>query len=278
MDGERARDGAPEGANINEKSAPLGAGTVVTIDGPAGSGKSTTASLLAGRLGFTYLDTGAMYRAVTLAALERGVDSADGRSLAVLAQSAKIELRGVGGRLSVYLDGRNVDREIRGREVSRLVSPVSVHEEVRRAMVRLQRRAGDRGGIVAEGRDTGSVVFPHAAVRVFLVADAEARACRREKQLRSLGIEQGIDEIRENIRARDAMDSGRALSPLVRPAGAPRHPAGRRRQSSRRPSPPTATCALRRRALVDHRVDDSSRRSRFRSALSSPLSHSPDVS
>ncbi len=192
----------------------------MTIDGPAGSGKSTTASILARRLGFTYLDTGAMYRAVTLAAIERGVDPSDGEAAARLARTAAIELRGSAEGLSVFLDGRNVDREIRGPEVSRLVSPVSAHAGVRRAMVRLQRRAGGRGGVVAEGRDTGSVVFPFAAVRVFLVADAEARARRREAQLEALGMPRGIDEIRENIRSRDAMDSGRATSPLVRPAGA----------------------------------------------------------
>lgn len=193
---------------------------VVTIDGPAGSGKSTTASILARRLGLTYLDTGAMYRAVTFAALELGVDPDDDVAVSRLAQSIELTFKQVSGELALFLDGRNVDAEIRTPEVSRYVSPVSRHAGVRRAMVRLQRRIGERGGIVAEGRDTGSVVFPFAHVKVFLVADGEARARRRSGQLRSMGIVQDLDEIKENIRRRDAMDSDRAASPLVRPAGA----------------------------------------------------------
>ncbi len=219
MDGKRAVHTTPDEDRRGRIETVL-RGLVVTIDGPAGSGKSTTASILAARLGFAYLDTGAMYRAVTLAALERGIDPNDGPAVTRLAETLSIEAGGTGGGPAIRLDGRAVDREIRGAEVSRFVSPVSRHEGVRRAMVKLQRRAGARGGVVAEGRDTGSVVFPFAASRVFLVADAEARARRREAQLRSMGIVQDIEAIRDNIRARDAMDSGRAASPLVRPAGA----------------------------------------------------------
>ncbi len=220
MEEKRRGDAAPGSGDRPGRAEKVLRDFVVTIDGPAGSGKSTTASRLASRLGFSYLDTGAMYRAVTLAALERGVDPEDGAAVSRLAESVSIELGGGPEGASVRLDGRDVAREIRGAEVSRFVSPVSRHEGVRRAMVRLQRRAGAGGGVVAEGRDTGSVVFPHAAVRVFLVADAEARAKRREAQLRSMGIVPDIEEIRQNIRSRDEMDSGRAVSPLVRPAGA----------------------------------------------------------
>jgi cytidylate kinase len=193
---------------------------VVTIDGPAGSGKSTTASILARRLGLTYLDTGAMYRAVTLAALERAIDPENGVELTKLAESVAITIEQRSGKPVVVLNGKDVETDIRTAAVSRCVSPVSRHLGVRRAMVRLQRRMGAAGGIVAEGRDTGSVVFPFAHVKIFLVAEIEARAERRLQQLRNIGISQNLPEIVENISARDAMDSGREASPLVRPAGA----------------------------------------------------------
>jgi cytidylate kinase len=206
--------------NFTERSAVVLRGFIVTIDGPAGSGKSTTAQRLAARFGLACLDTGAMYRAVTFAALERGIDPEDADAVSSLASSINLEMRTIDGRPSLFLDGRAIDAEIRSAEVSRFVSPVSRHEGVRRAMVKLQRRIGSQGGIVAEGRDTGTVVFPHANVRVFLVADIEARSARRLAQLRSLGIAQDPAEIEENIRTRDAMDSARAQSPLLRPAGA----------------------------------------------------------
>jgi cytidylate kinase len=205
---------------LTERTAAVLARFIVTIDGPAGSGKSTTASMLASRLGLAYLDTGAMYRTVAHAVIERGVDPENAAAVSDLASKLNLEIRTIEGKTSLFLDGRNVEGDIRTPEVSRLVSPVSRHEGVRRAMVRLQRLAGERGGIVAEGRDTGSVVFPHADVKVFLVADIEARTRRRVEQLRRMGIEQDVGAIRENILERDSMDSGRALGPLLRPAGA----------------------------------------------------------
>ncbi len=208
------------GMTLTERTASVLSRFVVTIDGPAGSGKSTTASILASRLGLAYLDTGAMYRAVTHAVIARGVDPEDAAAVSALASTLELEVRTIGGKTALYLDGKDVERDIRTPDVSRLVSPVSRHEGVRRAMVRIQRLAGARGGVVAEGRDTGSVVFPHAQVKVFLVADIDARARRRLEQLARMGIEQDADEIRRNILERDAMDSGRVLSPLLRPAGA----------------------------------------------------------
>lgn len=193
---------------------------IVTIDGPAGSGKSTTAAILARRLAFSYLDTGSMYRAVALATIERGIDPEDSRSVEKLANEISVEVKTSGSNSTIYLDGRNVEQEIRSPEVSAAVSPVSKHPGVRRAMVRLQRRAGAGGGIVAEGRDTGSVVFPFADVRVFLTADVETRAIRRKEQLQRIGIEQSIEDIKSNIVARDQIDGSRETSPLVRPAGA----------------------------------------------------------
>jgi len=193
---------------------------IVTIDGPAGSGKSTTASRLALRLGLRYLDTGAMYRAVTHAVLQRGIDPEDPDAVSAVARSIRLELRSIDGNLVLFLDGKNVEQAIREPAVSKTVSPVSRHPGVRAEMVRLQRAIASRGGIVAEGRDTGSVVFPYAHVKIFLVADLGARAERRRMQLREMGIDQRIDEIAENITTRDAIDSGRQHSPLVKPAGA----------------------------------------------------------
>jgi cytidylate kinase len=192
---------------------------VVTIDGPAGSGKSTTASILAKRLGFRYIDTGAMYRGVTYAILKDGVDPDDGEAAGRIACSIGLELKREGEASVLYLDGRNVEKEIRSPEVSRHVSSVSRHRQVREAMVQLQRSISAKGGVVAEGRDTGSVVYPYAHVKVFLVADIDERAHRRREQLGSMGVTQTLDEIRDNIVRRDAIDSGREHSPLVRPPG-----------------------------------------------------------
>ena len=192
---------------------------IVTIDGPAGTGKSTTAGLLASRLNLIYLDTGAMYRAVTCAVLRQRIDPNDGERAAAVARGIELDLRIVDGASVWFLGGERIERDIRTPEVSSAVSPVSRHAGVRQAMVKLQRRIGGRGGIVAEGRDTGSVVFPHAHVKVFLGADVATRAKRRQAQLREMGIEQSIEEIERNIVERDAIDSSREVSPLLRPPG-----------------------------------------------------------
>jgi cytidylate kinase len=193
---------------------------IVTIDGPAGSGKSTTASLLAERLGLRYLDTGAMYRAVTHAVLQRGIDPENSDAVTAVARSINLDLRIEDNGPVLFLDGENIERAIRKPTVSNAVSPVSRHPGVRREMVRLQRTIASEGGIVAEGRDTGSVVFPYAHVKIFLVADLAERAERRCKQLREMGIDQQVKEIADNITARDAIDSSREHSPLVKPTGA----------------------------------------------------------
>lgn len=192
---------------------------VVTIDGPAGSGKSTTASLLAERLGLTYLDTGAMYRAVTFAVIKEGIDPDNGVEVSNAARSIDLEVRTISGKPAVYLNGTNVEKDIRDPAVSSAVSPVSRHAGVREEMVRLQRKMGRGGGIVAEGRDTGSVVFPYAHVKIFLVADIDARSARRLDQLQMIGIKEKIEDIRSNILNRDSIDSNRENSPLVRPPG-----------------------------------------------------------
>ena len=195
-------------------------GMIVTIDGPAGSGKSTTASMLAERFGLLYLDTGAMYRGVTQAVIERGIDPEDEAAVVSVAENMKLEFKTTEDGSILHVDGVDVSKEIRVPEVSRFVSPVSRHPGVRRAMVRIQRSIARAGGIVAEGRDTGSVVFPFAHVKVFLVANIDARSERRRRQLHEMGMEQTYEEIRDNITQRDEIDSGRTHSPLLKPAGA----------------------------------------------------------
>jgi cytidylate kinase len=193
---------------------------IVTIDGPAGSGKSTTARLVAGRLGYTYLDTGAMYRAMTVKALRSGIDPGDTRRLSEMASRTEItvETRAEGTR--VYLDGEDVTDRLRGTDVTRASSPVSAVKAVRERMVELQRRIGAAGGIVAEGRDMGSVVFPQADLKVYLEAGLACRAARRRKELEAAGRAADLDTVRNEIKARDEFDSSREHSPLVVPDGA----------------------------------------------------------
>ncbi len=188
---------------------------VIAIDGPAGSGKSTTARLLAARLRFMYLDTGAMYRSVTLAALDRKIDLRSEREIGHLAKSLEINLvpDGDGGN-RVYLDGREVTTEIRTPQVDFNVSVVSTYRAVRESMVALQRRFAESGNVVAEGRDIATVVFPNADLKLFLVADLETRAIRRVRQLAEIGIKSTIDEQIASLAGRDKIDSGREISPL----------------------------------------------------------------
>jgi cytidylate kinase len=193
---------------------------VVTIDGPAGSGKSTTARLVAARLGYTYLDTGAMYRALTVKALREGIDPGDREALADLARSTEIDVRTYPEGTRVLLDGEDVTDRLRSASVSRMSSPVAAVEGVRRRMVELQRRIGAGGGIVAEGRDIGSVVFPDADVKIYLDASLRRRAERRKKQLEESEGEVALESVEQELKDRDALDSTRDHSPLVVPDGA----------------------------------------------------------
>ncbi len=206
--------------NIPDRQKEILGRMLVTIDGPAGSGKSTTASMLAKRLGLIYLDTGAMYRAVTRSVLDKGIDPEDEVKVTEVAFNSELELRIHDGTPQFFLDGRETESRIRTPEVSGAVSPVSRHRGVRNAMVRIQRKIGKNGGIVAEGRDTGTTVFPFAHVKIFLVADIEARAHRRVVQMQSAGMIQDIERTMENIAERDRIDSGREHSPLRKPPGA----------------------------------------------------------
>lgn len=198
---------------------------IVAIDGPAGSGKSTVARAIAQQRGFTYLDTGAMYRSVALAALERGVALDDAEGLEGLARQIGISFgRAADGSQTVAVDGTDVTAQIREPRVDRAVSAVSAVPGVRSVMVALQRRLASAGDVVAEGRDIGTVVFPQAEVKVFLTADDLARARRRTAQNRaraqavgSDAPEGALDEARvlADIVERDRRDASRAVSPLV---------------------------------------------------------------
>ncbi|HMK92875.1 MAG TPA: (d)CMP kinase [Thermoleophilia bacterium] len=190
---------------------------VIAIDGPAGSGKSTVARLLAARLGFAYLDTGAMYRAIAYLALREGVATDDGASLAALAREARISFAADG---HIVAAERDVSEEIRRPAVSAAVSEVSAHPEVRAVLLQEQRRIGAVQDIVIEGRDIGTVVFPAAPVKLFLTASAEIRAERRRRELIAGGEHVGMDETLRAIVARDAYDSQRAVAPLRRAADA----------------------------------------------------------
>jgi cytidylate kinase len=187
---------------------------IIAIDGPSGAGKSTLAKRLARELGFIYLDTGAMYRALALKVLRQGVDLADDVRLARLVESIEIDLQENNGTLEVLLDGINVADEIRTPEVSQLASKVSALKIVRARMLDLQRRMGQHGRVVAEGRDIGTVVFPNAEMKIFLDASAEERARRRHAELRAAGRPGDLSETLREMEERDKRDSERDLAPL----------------------------------------------------------------
>ena len=191
---------------------------MVAIDGPSGAGKSTAGRTLAERLGYVFLDTGAMYRALALRALREGVSLDDTEALAELARSVRIELLDQGGR--VRLDDTDVTADLRTREVSAAASRVSVHTAVRREMVRRQQDMGALGGVVLDGRDIGTAVFPNADVKFYLDADPSRRAIRRQAELAAAGLPADVAAIEREIRDRDHADSTRADSPLTRAPGA----------------------------------------------------------
>ena len=188
---------------------------IIAIDGPSGAGKSTLGRRLARELGLLYIDTGAMYRAVALAAAREGADPSDADAVAEVARRASIRLEGDPDSLRVILDGRDVSEEIRGEGVGSAASVVSTIPAVRREMVRRQREMGAQGaGIVLDGRDIGTVVFPAADVKFFLTARPEERARRRFDEGRSKALGQSFEETLADINERDRRDSTRDDSPL----------------------------------------------------------------
>jgi CMP/dCMP kinase len=189
---------------------------VITIDGPAGAGKSTVAAALARRLGFTLIDTGALYRGLAWAAREAGVPIEDGPALRALLDRTSVRLDS--GR--VLVDGRDVTVEIRTPAISELTSRLTMLAPVRDKMTPIQRSLAAPGGAVLEGRDTGSVVWPEAEVKFYLDADVDTRARRRRDDLVARGLEGDLDAVRDDIVRRDRQDMDRALAPLVKPEGA----------------------------------------------------------
>lgn len=197
---------------------------VVTIDGPAGVGKSTVATLLAQQLELTYLDTGATYRALALIVVrhEELNPITDAKPIAALGRRLPLKLvRRADGTLKVLLSGEDVSREIRTEEVTEVAAQISQHPEVRQAMVALQRRLAAQHGVVVEGRDTGSVVFPNADHKFFLDADPDTRARRRQRELKEqYGSRSPLELVRQQLHLRDGMDLHRRVGPLVKPKGA----------------------------------------------------------
>ena len=187
---------------------------IIAIDGPSGAGKSTLSKLLAQSLDYIHLDTGAMYRCVALAAMTQGIDPGDQESLGILAQQLRIEFVHTPAGDLVLLDGKDVSTAIRTPEVSLLTSKVSAAPQVRAAMVALQRRLGASGGVVLEGRDIGTVVFPQAQVKFFLSATAAERGQRRYEELIAKGAKVSLQQTISEVVARDIADTEREHAPL----------------------------------------------------------------
>ena len=186
----------------------------IAIDGPAASGKSTTAKLVAEKLGYLHIDTGAMYRAITLKVLDHQIDLSDRETIEALARKSAVNLESSSSSSRVLLDGFDVTKRIRTPLVTQSVSTVSSYGGVREVMVREQRKIAVDGGVVLEGRDIGTVVLPDAELKIFMVASVEERARRRKKELALNGIEASEEELMREIEIRDQKDSTRAASPL----------------------------------------------------------------
>ena len=194
---------------------------IIAIDGPAGAGKSTVAKILAKRLGFLYIDTGAMYRALTLKVLESNVLITDEAKIYALASKVKIELRNnPDGSLSVFLDGQDVSLAIRQARITQFVSDVAKIKQVRQILVKMQREFGERGNCVLDGRDIGTVVFPDAQRKFFIDATAAERVNRRFKELNGLGQIVAEEAVAKDLANRDKIDTTRQASPLRQAADA----------------------------------------------------------
>jgi CMP/dCMP kinase len=187
---------------------------IIAVDGPSGAGKSTVSQKLAEKLGYLYLDTGAMYRAAALKALRLGLDLDQSDSVAKIADELDISLGQEAGALKVLLSGEDVSAEIRRPEMGMAASKISRHRVIREKLWQLQRRLGEKGGVVAEGRDMGTVVFPQADFKFFVTASPEERAKRRHSELAQKGYQVDYHKILEDVRQRDEQDSKRELAPL----------------------------------------------------------------
>ena len=187
---------------------------LIAIDGPAGSGKSTTAKLVAEKLGYVYVDTGAMYRAITLRVLNSNIDPSNRDEVEKAAENSSVVLNDGTGNFRVMLDGKDVTEEIRSEDVTKNVSLISSYPGVRRIMVNKQREIGEGKGCVLDGRDIGTVVFPDADLKIFLVADVMERARRRQEELSTSGKELPLVQVVRELKERDRKDSTREMSPL----------------------------------------------------------------
>ncbi|HSI66355.1 MAG TPA: (d)CMP kinase [Planococcus sp. (in: firmicutes)] len=188
----------------------------IAIDGPAAAGKSTIAKIVAEELGYIYIDTGAMYRAITLKALNEGIDLADNREAGQLLARTEIDLYPSEHGQLVFLDGQDVTGKIRSQHVTQSVSEMAAHELVRIRMVEMQQQLAEGRGVVMDGRDIGTHVLPHAALKVFMSASVEERARRRFEENKKRNIEIPLEELQEEIALRDKMDSEREFAPLQR--------------------------------------------------------------
>lgn len=186
----------------------------IAIDGPAAAGKSTVAKIIAERLGYIYIDTGAMYRSLTYKALQNKIDVHNGKECYQLLLSTEITLEPSEQGQLVYVDGENVTSEIRSQEVTNHVSMVAKHKEVREEMVKRQKLLAKDGGVVMDGRDIGTHVIPHAEVKIFLLASVEERAIRRYKENQAKGITTSLETLKEEIAMRDKQDMEREIAPL----------------------------------------------------------------
>jgi len=189
-------------------------GLIIAIDGPAASGKSTTAQLLAKKLGYLYIDTGAMYRACALKAKKLGIDINDEESIRNLLDFIDIRIENDNSKNRILLDGEDVSEDIRADDISSLASAISAIPAVRYKMVELQRKMGEKGSVILDGRDIGTFVFPDAEVKFFLTASPEIRAKRRWLELQQKGIDKNFSEVLADLVKRDNNDSQRALAPL----------------------------------------------------------------
>ena len=194
--------------------------SMIAIDGPAGAGKSTVARLVANRLNYTYIDTGAMYRALGLLAMRLKIALDDEAALTALANEVKLELKNQDGKCLIFMDGEDVSEAIRAKDVGDAASAVSVFAGVREALVAQQQRLGAAGQVVMDGRDIGTVVLPNADCKIFLTASAEERARRRLLELQSKGLDVDFEQVKTEMAIRDARDSNRANSPLCQAADA----------------------------------------------------------